>query len=258
MRGTSRTPRARCRPPPRRSPAAPGRTGPPASGCPAPGRGSGRRAAPPPGRGALRDPPAFVRSRSAGSPRAPPGRAGRGTGGQAASPERNRRRTPRTPPCGPDRPGAGQASRTRERSASLPAGRALLRGARHPSVRCAQGTSGGVGARARRRDPRAPVPADGIGGVRLPMAPTGRRFVIANHGQVPSALPETLKPLAQRFALARKAVRTVYAELGSLRHLNSISTSASSVARSSVSTTSSSPLPSGSMPHRCRCRCVAT
>ena len=27
----------------------------------------------------------------------------------------------------------------------------------------------------------------------------GRRFVIANHGQVPSALPETLKPLAQRF-----------------------------------------------------------
>ena len=55
-------------------------------------------------------------------------------------------------------------------------------------------------------------------GVRIPMAPTGRRFVIANHGLVPSALPESLKPLAQRFALARKAVRTVYAELGSLRH----------------------------------------
>ena len=55
-------------------------------------------------------------------------------------------------------------------------------------------------------------------GVRVPMAPTGRRFVISNHWLVPSALPEGLKPLAQRFALARKAVRTHYKELGSLRH----------------------------------------
>ena len=55
-------------------------------------------------------------------------------------------------------------------------------------------------------------------GVRMPMAPTGRRFVIANHGLVPSALPESLKPLAQRLALARKAIRTLYGELGSLRH----------------------------------------
>lgn len=55
-------------------------------------------------------------------------------------------------------------------------------------------------------------------GVRVPMAPTGRRFVIANHGLVPSALPESLKPLAQRLALARKAIRTLYGELGSLRH----------------------------------------
>ena len=54
-------------------------------------------------------------------------------------------------------------------------------------------------------------------GVRAPMAPTGRRFIIANHGLVPTALPENLKPAAQRLALARKAIRTLYAELGSLR-----------------------------------------
>ena len=55
-------------------------------------------------------------------------------------------------------------------------------------------------------------------GIRLPMAPTGRRFVISNHWLVPSALPERLKPLAQRLALARKAIRTLYGELGSMRH----------------------------------------
>ena len=54
-------------------------------------------------------------------------------------------------------------------------------------------------------------------GVGVPMAPTGRRFIIANHGLVPGALPESLKPVAQRLALARKAIRTLYAELGSLR-----------------------------------------
>ena len=55
-------------------------------------------------------------------------------------------------------------------------------------------------------------------GVRAPIAPTGRRFVISNHGLVPSALPDSLKPLAQRLALARKAIRTLYGELGSFRH----------------------------------------
>ena len=55
-------------------------------------------------------------------------------------------------------------------------------------------------------------------GVRIPMAPTGRRFVISNHGLVPGALPESLKPLAQRLALARKAIRTLYGELGSMRY----------------------------------------
>ena len=55
-------------------------------------------------------------------------------------------------------------------------------------------------------------------GVRVPMAPTGRRFVISNHWLVPSALPESLKPLAQRLALARNAIRALYGELGYLRH----------------------------------------
>ena len=55
-------------------------------------------------------------------------------------------------------------------------------------------------------------------GVRTPAAPTGRTFVISNHWLVPSALPETLKPLAQRLALARKSIRTLYSELGSMRY----------------------------------------
>ena len=55
-------------------------------------------------------------------------------------------------------------------------------------------------------------------GARSPMAPTGRRFVIANLWSVPNALPETLKPLAQRLALARKSIRTLYGELGSMRY----------------------------------------
>ena len=55
-------------------------------------------------------------------------------------------------------------------------------------------------------------------GVQTPVAPTGRTFVISNHWLVPSALPEALKPLAQRLALARKAIRTLYSELGSMRY----------------------------------------
>ena len=54
-------------------------------------------------------------------------------------------------------------------------------------------------------------------GMRTPMAPTGRTFVIANHWAVPQGLPETLKPLAQRLALAPKAIRTLYSELGRIR-----------------------------------------
>ena len=71
---------------------------------------------------------------------------------------------PRAPPRGPDRRRAGQASPARERTASLPAGRSLPRGPRRSSAGCAQGAPGGGGTRPRRLDPRAPVPADGIGG----------------------------------------------------------------------------------------------
>ena len=35
---------------------------------------------------------------------------------------------------------------------------------------------------------------------------------------MPSSLPETLKPLAQQLAFARKAVRSLYSELGSIRY----------------------------------------
>lgn len=55
-------------------------------------------------------------------------------------------------------------------------------------------------------------------GIPVPAAPTGRKFVIANHWVVPNGLPRTVKPLAQRLALARKAIRTLYSELGTLRY----------------------------------------
>ena len=55
-------------------------------------------------------------------------------------------------------------------------------------------------------------------GMRMPMAPTGRTFVIANHWAVPNGLPQTLKPLAQRLALTPKAIRTLYGELGRMRY----------------------------------------
>ena len=55
-------------------------------------------------------------------------------------------------------------------------------------------------------------------GVRIPMAPTGPIFVLANHWSVANGLPERLKPLAQRLARAPKAVRSLYGELGRLRH----------------------------------------
>ena len=55
-------------------------------------------------------------------------------------------------------------------------------------------------------------------GVPVPMAPTGRKFVIANRWAVPSGLPVGTKPLARRLALTPKAVRTLYSELGMLRY----------------------------------------
>ena len=55
-------------------------------------------------------------------------------------------------------------------------------------------------------------------GIPVPMAPTGRKFVIANHWVVPNGLPPALKPLAQRLALVPRAIRTLYSELGAIRH----------------------------------------
>ena len=55
-------------------------------------------------------------------------------------------------------------------------------------------------------------------GIPVPMAPTGRKFVIANHWAVPNGLPPALKPLAQRFALVPRAIRTLYSELGTMRY----------------------------------------
>lgn len=54
-------------------------------------------------------------------------------------------------------------------------------------------------------------------GLRTPAAPTGRRFVIANHQRIPDSLPGSVKSLARRFALEPKSVSALYSELGSLR-----------------------------------------
>ena len=55
-------------------------------------------------------------------------------------------------------------------------------------------------------------------GLPVPAAPTGRTFMITNLPAVPKGLPQSLKPLAQRLALAPKAVRTLYSELGRMRY----------------------------------------
>ena len=55
-------------------------------------------------------------------------------------------------------------------------------------------------------------------GLPVPAAPTGRTFVITNLRTVPTGLPSSLKPLAQRLARAPKAVRTLYSELGRMRY----------------------------------------
>ena len=50
-----------------------------------------------------------------------------------------------------------------------------------------------------------------------PLAPTGRHFLIANHQRIPDGLPEELRLLARRLALAPDAVAALYAELGAMR-----------------------------------------
>ncbi len=54
-------------------------------------------------------------------------------------------------------------------------------------------------------------------GLHTPAAPTGRKFIIANHQRIPDSLPGSLKSLARRFALEPKSVSALYSELGSLR-----------------------------------------
>ena len=86
------------------------------------------------------------------------------------------------------------------------------------SPRASEGADGG-GARPRRRDPRAPVPADGIGrGASRRWHRQGGDSSSRTTGWCRAPCPNSLKPLAQRLALARKAIRTLYGELGSLRH----------------------------------------
>lgn len=55
-------------------------------------------------------------------------------------------------------------------------------------------------------------------GLPVPAAPTGRTFMITHLPAAPKGLPQSLKPLAQRLARAPKAVRTLYSELGRMRH----------------------------------------
>ena len=161
--------------------------------------------------------PASAEPRSTGSECSPRSRGSRSVQLRSCGLRLERAR-PRTAPCGPDCRRAGHAPPARERSASLPVGRALPRGL---AVRL-------FAARKERRAVAGLVLVDATNehqfqrlesaGVGMPMAPTGRRFVISNHWLVPSALPESLKPLAQRLALAPKAIRTLYGELGSMRH----------------------------------------
>jgi pimeloyl-ACP methyl ester carboxylesterase len=50
-----------------------------------------------------------------------------------------------------------------------------------------------------------------------PLAPTGKRFVIANHYQTPDGLPPSLRRIARRLALTPDATGALYAELGAIR-----------------------------------------
>ena len=54
-------------------------------------------------------------------------------------------------------------------------------------------------------------------GIRTPVAPTGRTFVIANHWSIPDGMPAELRDLAQALALRPKAIRALYGELATMR-----------------------------------------
>ncbi len=54
-------------------------------------------------------------------------------------------------------------------------------------------------------------------GIGRAVAPTGQSFVIGNHYEIPTALPESLRALARALALRPNAVRSLYSELGHMR-----------------------------------------
>ncbi len=54
-------------------------------------------------------------------------------------------------------------------------------------------------------------------GIPTPQAPSGGTFFIRNFANVPAALPQAIKPLAQRLAAQRKSVEVLYGELRHLR-----------------------------------------
>ncbi|MGI9335012.1 MAG: alpha/beta fold hydrolase [Gammaproteobacteria bacterium] len=54
-------------------------------------------------------------------------------------------------------------------------------------------------------------------GIRVPIAPTGAAFVIANHWQLPEGLPAELRDTAQALVLRSSAIRSLYSELHFIR-----------------------------------------
>ena len=54
-------------------------------------------------------------------------------------------------------------------------------------------------------------------GIRNPFVPTGRRFRIVNHYQIPDGLPKEIRSIAQALALRPNARRALYSELRHMR-----------------------------------------
>jgi len=54
-------------------------------------------------------------------------------------------------------------------------------------------------------------------GIRKTFLPTGRRFYISNHHQIPKGLPETVRPVAEALVTRSSAVQALYNELRLMR-----------------------------------------
>ncbi len=54
-------------------------------------------------------------------------------------------------------------------------------------------------------------------GIKTPLLPTGGKFYIFNHSQIPEGLPEKIRPVAQELALQSSAVLSLYGELRLMR-----------------------------------------